>query len=251
MITYLEYNHFSENPIVQDCIRNTKEVFKQDVQILTLEKDLKDMVKHCRQAQWALDTNHKSFVFDQIRLLLAIENKEFNYMDLDASYNLDGIRPNACALEHDGEINNGSWQKSVQNCKWNKYFFDLYQSCPEKELEEVNYNFIAKYLKDAPKDMKYIRDVPGYHRYLSWFGRLAKSLKSPCIYYTLFWDRAVKELYKGHDVIWLNTAASQTYFSKYNATIWRYFIIPMDLFQAQLDYSCGRHISLINLDNVL
>lgn len=242
MITIFNFNHFDQNPIVQYCLDSYK-----DKQVLT-EKDVKDIIPHLKHSKWALENKKWSFVGDELRLYLSTLSDDFTYVDADCRVlNIDELNMNKCCLEPDGVTNDGSFFRANNKTQWTKQLVEIYETMPEKDYETVNYILH----KEHPEIKIPTQPLNYSHYFLSWFGRLAKSLKSPCIYYTLFWDRAVKELYKGHDVIWLNTAASQTYFSKYNATIWRYFIIPMDLFQAQLDYSCGRHISLINLDNTI
>ena len=100
-------------------------------------------------------------------------------------------------------------------------------------------------------DIKLVKPKAGWHAYLSWFNRISKKLTSPTLCYTMFRDRAQQEIMKGHNVLWFCPSAGDTYYSKYNAILWQYTFCPIDLFNAQLDYSCGRHISLINLDNCL
>ena len=49
----------------------------------------------------------------------------------------------------------------------------------------------------------------------------------------------------GHDVLLLCTSVGDTYYCTYKATLYRYFIMPMDLLKAQMK-SIG--ITLVNLD---
>ena len=239
MVTIFDFNNFSKNPIVKYCIDSYS-----DKQILT-EKDVMPEIQKLKHSKWALDNKRWSFVGDELRLYLSTQSDDFIYVDADCRVlNIDELNMNKCCIEPGGELNDGSFFRADKNTKWTQELVNLYETMPEKDYTQVNYELH----KNHPEIKIPTQKLNYSHYYLSWFGRLAKSLKTPCVYYTLFWDRAVKELYKGHDVIWFNTAASQTYFGCYGATIWRYFIMPMDLFQAQLDYSCGRHIQMISLD---
>lgn len=242
-VTFLEYNDFiAKNPIVQWNIDFVKNTYNYDVRVLTLEKDLKDMVKHCPQCQWALDNNKPSYVFDQLRLLLGME-EDLNYMDLDAHYKIENIKPNAICLEADGNVNNGSWAVTKKGANFCKHYYEMYNQHPE-DYGLVNYSFNARHMiKDS--DTKLVYGVEGTHYYTSFFGRLKKRHPGSTLYYTIFTDRAQKEIMMGHDVLLLGTSVGDTYYCNFKATLYRYFIMPMDLLKAQMK-SVG--ITLISLD---
>ena len=233
------FNHFSDNPIVKYCIDSYSE------KTILTEKDLKDEINHLKHSKWAWENKKWSFIGDELRLWLSTQSDDFVYVDADCRVlNLNGLKMNKCCLEPDGVTNDGSFFRANKQTEWTKQLVDVYETIPESHYKTVNY-----VLHEEHPEIKIPTQKLNYsHYFLSWFGRLTKSLKGSFVYTTIFWDRAVKELYKGHDVIWFSTAASQTYFSKYNATIWRYFIMDKELFQQQIDFSAGRHITLISLD---
>lgn len=243
IITFLDYNNFIEkNPIVQFNLDFVKNIYKYDYRVLTLEKDLKDLVKHCPQCTWAIENNKPSFVFDQLRLLLGTQ-EDLNYMDLDAHYKIEGIKPNSICLEKDGQINNGSWAITRKDAAFNKHYYEMYNQHPE-DYDLVNYDFNRKHLITG-SDTKFIQGVEGQHYYTSFFGRLKKRHPSSVLHYTIFPDRAQKELLAGRDVLWLQTTVGDIYYSNFNATLYKYFIMPMDVLKAQMK-SIG--ITLISLD---
>lgn len=242
-ITFLEYNDFiAKNPIVQWNIDFVKNVYNYDVRVLTLEKDLKDMIKYCPQCQWALDNKKPSYVFDQLRLLLGME-EDLNYMDLDAHYKIGNIKPNSICLEGDGHINNGSWSVTKKDANFCKHYYEMYNQHPE-DYELVNYEFNAKYMVKG-HDTKLVYGVEGTHYYLSMFSRLKKRHIGSTLCYTMFYDRAMREILKGNDVLWMNTRIGDIYYQNMGATLYQYHILPMDVLEAQFK-SIG--IKLINLD---
>ena len=244
-ITYLETNNYSKNPIVQEMLSKTK-----SYRILTM-KDFADIIPYLKHTKWALENGKYNFAMDQLRLWLATQ-EDLCYRDLDSNWTIDDIKPNAICLENDGNLNDGSFLITKKGCKWAQFYCDLYNKIPESDYSLVNYDIHKKY--PAPKedfDIKLVRPKAGWHAYLSWFNRISKKLTSPTLCYTFFRDRAQQEIMKGHNVLWFGPTAGDTYFSKYNAFLWQYIFCPIDLFNAQLDYSCGRHIQLINIDNTL
>lgn len=242
-ITYIETNHYRENPIVQDMLSKTK-----SYRILTL-KDFTDIIPHLKHTKWALENQKWQFSTDQLRLWLGTQ-EDLCYRDLDSNWNLDDIRPNSICLEGDGNWNDGSFIVTKKDCYYNKFYCELYNRLPENEYETVNYTLHQKYPVDK-LDIKPVSPKEGYHAYLSWFNRLVKRLRSPVVYTTMFRDRAAVEIMKGRDVVWFCTYPSDTYYSKYNAHLYQYYFIPKDLFNAQLDYTAKRHITVIDLDSVI
>jgi hypothetical protein len=149
-------------------------------------------------------------------------------------------------LEGDGNINDGSYFRGNKDTEWVKHYYDVYQNMSPDEYNTINYEVHKKYPFTFPT-----QKLEFTHFYTSWFNRISKKLTSPTLCYTMFRDRAAVEIMKGRDVIWFCTYPSDTYYSKYNAHLYQYYFIPIDLFQEQLDYTAQRHITLINLDSVL
>ena len=234
-------NHYEENPIVQFCLDKYK-----SKNIIT-EKEIRECLPYCKHSKWAFENQRWNFVGDQIRLFLAMQSNDFTYVDGDSWVrNLDLLKMNSVCLENDNSINDGSYFRANKDTEWVKHYYDIYNKIPESEYALVNYDIHKKYTTTFPtQKLNYT------HFYTSWFNRISKKLTSPTLCYTFFRDRAQQEIMKGHNVLWFCSTPGDTYFSKYNASLWQYTFIPLDLFNAQLDYSCGRHIQLINIDNTL
>lgn len=234
-------NHYEENPIVQFCLDKY-----QSKNIIT-EKEVRECLPHCKHSKWAFENQRWNFVGDQIRLFLAMQSNDFTYVDGDSWVrNLDLLKIDSVCLENDGNINDGSYFRANKDTEWVKHYYEIYNKITENEYTLVNYDIHKKYPTTFPtQKLNYT------HFYTSWFNRISKKLTSPTLCYTMFRDRAQQEIMKGHNVLWFCPSAGDTYYSKYNAILWQYTFCPIDLFNAQLDYSCGRHVSLINLDNSL
>lgn len=234
-------NNYQENPIVKFCLDKYPEK-----NIIT-EKEIRECLPYCKHSKWAFENQRWNFVGDQVRLFLAMQSDDFTYVDGDSWVrNLDDLKMGSLCLENDGKTNDGSYFRANKDTEWVKHYYEVYNNLPEGGYGLVNYDIHEKYPVRMPtQKLNYT------HFYTSWFNRISKKLTSPTLCYTMFRDRAQAEIMKGHNVLWFGPTAGDTYFSKYNAFLWQYLFIPIDLFQAQLDYSCGRHISLINLDNCL
>lgn len=234
-------NKYQENPIVKFCLDKYPEK-----NIIT-EKEVRECLPYCKHSKWAYENQRWNFVGDQIRLFLAMQSDDFTYVDGDSWVrNLDDLKMGSLCLENDGKTNDGSYFRANKDTEWVKHYYEVYNNLPEGGYGLVNYDIHEKYpIKMPTQKLNYT------HFYTSWFNRISKKLTSPTLCYTMFRDRAQAEIMKGHNVLWFGPTAGDTYYSKYNAFLWQYLFIPIDLFQAQLDYSCGRHISLINLDNCL
>ena len=234
-------NNYQENPIVKFCLEKYPEK-----NIIT-EKEIRECLPYCKHSKWAFENQKWNFVGDQVRLFLAMQSDDFTYVDGDSWVrNLDNLKMGSLCLENDGKTNDGSYFRANKDTEWVKHYYEVYNNLPEGGYGLVNYDIHEKYPVRMPtQKLNYT------HFYTSWFSRIAKKLTNPTLCYTMFRDRAQAEIMKGHNVLWFGPTAGDTYFSKYNAFLWQYLFIPIDLFQAQLDYSCGRHISLINLDNCL
>lgn len=234
-------NNYQENPIVKFCLEKYPEK-----NIIT-EKEIRECLPYCKHSKWAFENQRWNFAGDQVRLFLAMQSDDFTYVDGDSWVrNLDNLKMGSLCLENDGKTNDGSYFRANKDTEWVKHYYEVYNNLPEGGYGLVNYDIHEKYPVRMPtQKLNYT------HFYTSWFNRISKKLTSPTLCYTMFRDRAQAEIMKGHNVLWFGPTAGDTYYSKYNAFLWQYLFIPIDLFQAQLDYSCGRHISLINLDNCL
>ena len=235
MITIFNFNNFIEkNPIAQFCLEKNQ----GDKQILT-EKDLKDEIMSLKHSKWAYENNKWSFVGDELRLYLSTLSNDFTYIDGDCWVrDIEKLKMNSCCVERDGNINDGSYFRANKDTEWTKKWIDVYEKEDIKDM--INYTMHSKY----PVDIQ-VQHLNYTHYYLSMFSRLKKRHIGSTLCYTMFRDRAMREILKGNDVLWLNASIGDIYYSNFKCTLYQYHIMPMDILERQFK-SIG--IKLISLD---
>lgn len=226
-------NYIEQNPIAQFCVEKYPE------KTILTENDLKDEIMSLRHSRWAYENGKYNYVGDELRLYLSTLSDDFVYVDGDCWVrDLEKLKMDSCCLEKGGEVNDGSYFRANKNTKWTKHWVDVYEN--NGIFEMVNYEVHKKFPTTLP-----VQQLNYNHYYTSFFGRLKKKHIGSTLCYTLFADRAMKEVMVGRDVLWLGPSVGDTYYTNFKATLYRYFLIPMDLLEAQMK-SIG--IKLINLD---
>lgn len=226
-------NYIEKNPVAQFCVEKYPE------KTILTEKDLHDEIMSLKHSKWAYEKGLYNFVGDELRLYLSTISDDFTYVDGDCWVrNLEKLKMDSCCLEKDGNINDGSYFRANKDTKWTKHWVDVYETEDIKDM--VNYTMHLKY----PTEIQ-VQRLDYTHYYTSFFGRLKKRHPGSTLCYTMFHDRAMKEIMMGHDVLWLNTRIGDIYYSNMKATLYQYHIMPMDVLIDQFK-SVG--VTLINLD---
>lgn len=226
-------NYIEKNPIAQFCVEKYPE------KTILTEKDLKDEIMSLKHSKWAYENGLYNFVGDELRLYLSTISDDFVYVDGDCWVrDLNRLKMNNCCLEQDGHINDGSFFRANKNTKWTKYWLDVYEK--EEIGPMVNYEVHDKY----PTNVQTQR-LDYTHYYTSFFSRLKRRHAGSTLCYTMFADRAQKELMAGRDVLWLQTQIQDIYYTAFKATLYKYLFLPIDVLQRQFE-SIG--IKLISLD---
>ena len=226
-------NYIEKNPIAQFCVEKYPE------KTILTEKDLHDEIMSLKHSKWAYEKGLYNFVGDELRLYLSTLSDDFVYVDGDCWVrNLEKLKMDSCCLEKDGNVNDGSYFRANKDTKWTKHWVDVYENKDIGAL--VNYSVHKMYPTTVP-----CQQLDYTHYYTSFFGRIKKRHPGSTLCYTIFPDRAQKEIMMGHDVLLLCTSVGDIYYCAYKATLYRYFIMPMDLLKAQMK-NIG--ITLVNLD---
>lgn len=233
-VNIFNFNNFIEkNPLVQWVVDKYPE------KTILTEKDLHDEIMSLKHAKWAYENQKWSFMGDELRLYLSTISDDFTYCDADSWVrDLEKLKMHSCCIEADRNINDGSYFRANKDTKWTKYWLNVYETENVKDM--INYEMHMKYPTEIP-----VQHLNYTHYYLSMFSRLKKRHIGSTLCYTMFYDRAMKEILKGNDVLWLNTRIGDIYYQNMGATLYQYHILPMDVLEAQFQ-SIG--IKLINLD---
>lgn len=137
------FNDYLKNPIADFCVSKypSKTVYTLD--------DLQPEIQKLRHSKWAIENNLPSYVGDQLRLHLATLQDNFLYVDADCYVSdfSELISSKNCTeyIQASDIINNGTFFYSDKDCRFNKYYLDLYEKLPEKEMYLCNYQVFKKY----------------------------------------------------------------------------------------------------------
>lgn len=202
MKTIFNFNDYLKNPIADYCVSRYK--YKT---VYTLN-DLLPIIQNLKHSKWALENNKLSFVGDQLRLYLAMQQDNFFYVDADCYFPDEEINKiqifKNCTDYNYGKINNGTFFKSDKNCKFNKYYFDLYNKINKEEYYYCNFDLFNKYpfeIKEGYSgDMKLLK-TNSRHFLISKFRNFQKRYPDiETIYYTrkekiekMFYWKFIKE----------------------------------------------------------
>lgn len=226
-------NYIEQNPVAQFCVEKYPE------KTILTEKDLHDEIMSLKHSKWAYENGQWGFVGDELRLYLSTISDDFIYIDGDSWVrDLNRLKMNCCCLEQDGHKNDGSFFRANKNTKWTKHYLDVYEN--NDIGATVNYEVHEKF----PTNIQTQR-LDYTHYYTSFFRRLKQRHPGTTLCYTLFADRAQKEIMAGRDVLWLQTQIQDIYYTAFKSTLYKYLFLPMDVLENQFK-SIG--IKLINLD---
>lgn len=246
MLTYLSHSGYENNPIVQYCLSKTKER-GIDYQIVDLKDLLPDLDK-CKHSKYCYEHNMNSYVFDQLRLYLAL-GKEMMYADLDSIGHFDELPINSVAVSFDRDkdliINNGSYFYTSANHPFNQYYYDLYEKDDiiKTGIKEghhlVNYEVFARWpMKETGLIGVQPSKIDGIHYYVSQFSRYKRICENyKVVYYTtnrnkidpnhIYWQLGDQDKFNA-----IGSLGNQVWF--YNLAKLR---IPLDIWKEQMRYT--------------
>lgn len=178
MIVIFNYNDYLKNPVAEFCVSQL-----ENPTILTLDDIMPDIQKlhHARESYnncYILKNNKAlpSFIGDQIRLYYSLLYDNYFYCDADVYIPKEFIQKiwdsKNCIYYNEKlhEINNGTFFCSDTGCKFNQYYFDLYENKDLKDMTNMNvyftYPFHVDYEKKKAGDMNLL-DIPVKHFILS------------------------------------------------------------------------------------
>ena len=199
MITIFNFNDYLKNPVAEFCVAQLP-----NPTILTLDDLMPDIMKlhHAKESyeNIFIKKNKKSmpsFLGDQLRLYYSLQNDNYLYCDADVYLSkdvLDKIWANKNCIYYSEklkEINNGTFFCSDRGCKFNEYYFNLYETKNLKDMTNMNvyfkYPYHVDYENKKAGDMNLL-DVPVKHFILSRMNTFKNyyndTNKSQTIYYT-------------------------------------------------------------------
>lgn len=190
MITPTIFNFYDylKNPIADFCVSQYR-----NKNVLTLD-DLMPEIQKLKHSKWALDNNLRSYIGDQLRLKLALENNDFLYIDADAYIpDLSIILKNKNCTDYADvkKINNGTFFYSDKNCRFNSYYFNIYNTMPKEYYYDCNYSIFNRFpfeldLENKKSgDMNLLDNVNPKHFLINIFYRFKKEFPNiDVIYYT-------------------------------------------------------------------
>ena len=124
-VTIFNFYDYLKNPMAIYCVNQYK-----DKQILTLD-DVKPYIDKCSHSKHCIERgDSKSYIGDQVRLLMGSEIDDFCYVDADCIINdLDKIKKDTIAVDcsSDGtfRLQNGTFFYGLKD--FNKYYYDVYE----------------------------------------------------------------------------------------------------------------------------
>lgn len=150
MILQFDFNDYLKNPIAQFCLRQNRQNLKQPVTVLSLEDCLPD-IKKLKHSSRSLLNKRWSFIGDQLRLYYSLQYDNFLYLDSDV-YIPDFtqiLKQKNCTEITNSEscgkiINNGTFFHSDSSCRFNQYYFNIYEKEGIPDWM-ANYDLFKKY----------------------------------------------------------------------------------------------------------
>ena len=260
MILILNYNNYIKNPIADFCVSQLP-----SPTILTWDDIKGDAMKlhHSKGVLSNLKSGHTrpSFLGDELRLYYSLQYDNFLYCDADVYLPKDVQKTiwkskNCIALDtYDNRIDNGTFFCSDKGCKFNEYYFNLYETAELQNVINTNvykkFPYHVDFEKRTAGDMNLL-EVPCRHFMLSKMYDFKQVVGSniDTVYYTKEPD-IYKILKKEPKYIWKmtdprknNTAYNIT--SKKVIFIWdiNYEYLSQDdmirLWKEQINYTFGR-----------
>lgn len=214
-IFVFNYNDYLKNPVAEFCVAQLP-----NPTILTLDDLMPDIMKlhHAKETYENLYKNKNgkslpSFLGDQIRLYYSLQYDNYLYCDADVYMTKEmqeTIWANKNCVYYGKkfhEINNGTFFCSDRGCKFNEYYFNLYETKDLKDMSNVNIYFKYPYHLDFEKekagDMNLL-NIPVKHFILSkmWHFKQCydQSPKDDTIYYTNKSDFCLQFI--NHPLVW-------------------------------------------------
>lgn len=247
------FNDYLKNPIADFCTSAYKSKM-----IYTLN-DLMDIIQSLKHSKWALENKKMSYIGDQLRLYLATLEDDFLYVDADCYIPEEEMKK---ILQYKNcsdynkrlkQINNGTFFHSNKDCRFNKYYLELYNNIPEKEYGYPNMIIFHKYpfeMKDGwSGDLKLLENKTR-HFYLSNFYLFNKHYPNiDTIYYTKNNKKVELPLF------WKLENAIDGYVSLADKEVWffetKYDYIPQDdmirLWKEQLNYIYKKNLKFVEV----
>jgi hypothetical protein len=153
-----------------------------------------DIIQKLKHSKWALENKEMSYIGDQLRLYLATLEDDFLYIDADCyipDKELQLILKYKNCTDYNKKskyINNGTFFHSDKDCRFNKYYLELYNNISKKEYNCPNSIIFHKYpfeIKgEYSGDMKLLENK-ARHFYLSNFYLFKKKYPNiEIVYYT-------------------------------------------------------------------
>lgn len=280
MIAIFNYDNYLDNPIAQYCVIDQLSK-KEKPTIYTLDDLMPDIMKlhHAKESyeNVYIKKNKKSlpsFIGDQIRLYYSLQNDNYLYCDADVfipdEYYNEIWKNKNCVyygeLNH-REINNGTFFCSDKDCKFNEYYFNLYETKDLKDVTNVNVYFKYPYQLDYEKkkagDMNLL-NIPVKHFILSRMYSFKKIYEKSSerfldtIYYTF--ENDLKTVYKKapKNLIWmigkkadpidtLFYSNAKVLAFQWNTLEYKYIShdTQFNLFKDQLEYTLGKKLKFV------
>lgn len=265
IVAQFNFNDYFENPIVKFCQQNIHEKLPDaDFHVYTLE-DVLPIIKHLPHAKKALDDKRWSFIGDQLRLYLALQTDDFFYADADVYFSdINKILSNknctdAYFVEDNLEINNGTFFYSDKNCKFNNYYFNLYQNNSDILCSLNNMNVFHTYPFELDKlnmvsgDMNLLLNN-NYHFLLSTFKSyyMLGNDSYTEVYYTFNKNDKLEDSFHRPNPTWV-LSGKRDYVGAGKQWIFNidYPYIPqetlLELFKEQLQYTVGHTIKFTEI----
>jgi hypothetical protein len=265
MILILNYNNYLKNPIADFCVSQlpsptilTWEDIKADVKNLHHPTDVMNNLKSGK--------TRPSFLGDELRLYYSLQNDNFLYCDADVYLPSDVQKAiwaskNCVAYDpYDNQINNGTFFCSDKNCKFNEFYFNIYETSDLVDVTNTNvyrkFPYHVDFDKKVAGDMNLL-SVPYRHFALSKIDdfKAVVGTNIDTVYYTKESDvynilkKEPKYIWKMVDPRKNNTAYLLT--TKKTIFIWDtvYEYINQDdmirLWKEQLNYSFGKTLKFV------
>lgn len=254
-VTIFNFYDYLKNPIAEYCTTGYRNPI-----IYTLD-DLMPVVQKLKHSKWALENKKLSFIGDQLRLYLASKKDNFLYVDADCyipDFKEILDNKNCTSLEFSkSAINNGTFFYSDSNCRFNKYYLDLYDKLPESQYSCVNSTIFKKFPfeldleKHISGDMKLLT-IEKRHFLLNTFYRFKNSYpNTDIIYYS---KKPIGKIDK--PLAWkIEACEDYSVFRLPKKEVWffetLYNHIPQDtlfrLFKEQLNYTFQKTLQFVEI----
>lgn len=264
MILIFNYNDYLRNPVAAYCVKQLP-----NPTILTWKDIEPDVMKlhHPQEVMTSINKKTRwSFLGDELRLYYSLQYDNYLYCDADVflpeSVQKEIWKNKNCVAwdPSDNQINNGTFFCSDRDCKFNEYYFNLYETSDLTSVTNTNvykkFPYHVNFDKKIAGDMNLL-SVPYRHFALSKmddFKRRYERDPSDIVYYT-FTAGNKSLINKGHRIFWqLNSEYKNNTSYKFinNQFIFQWDIVDyvkyipleenLDLWKEQVCYTLGRTV---------